>query len=103
MPESDPIYILSINCGSSSIKSKLYRLDKRNGSTSKLCSVADVTVKNITSAGKKVEIQVEWVSEDGKEPMGQNVKEEGEDGDKVDCERQNMGQNLKSDQQWSYG
>jgi acetate kinase len=71
-------YILAINCGSSSIKTKLYSVSATKGQP--LTAVAEASVKGIAAKGQKIKIKVEWL--DGK---GNNVSEEGEEGDKVDC------------------
>lgn len=73
-----PTYILAINCGSSSIKSKLYSVSSTKGQP--LTAVAEASVKGIAAKGQKIKIKVEWL--DGK---GNNVSEEGEEGDKVEC------------------
>ncbi|KAI5450497.1 hypothetical protein NCC49_002954 [Naganishia albida] len=70
-------YILAINCGSSSIKSKLYSVSSTKGQP--LTAVAEASVKGIAAKGQKIKIKVEWL--DGK---GNNVSEEGEEGDKVE-------------------
>lgn len=71
-------YILAINCGSSSIKSKLYSVSPTKGQP--LTAVAEASVKGIAAKGQKIKIKVEWL--DGK---GNEVNEEGDDGDKVEC------------------
>jgi hypothetical protein len=68
-------YILAINCGSSSIKAKLF-------DASTLGLVATLTVKNIAARGEKVRFAVRWEDEE----LGSHVDEQGEDGDKVECE-----------------
>jgi acetate kinase len=73
------MFILAVNCGSSSIKGKLFEVPKSK--TQPLSSVASLSVTNISSKGEKVKIKVSW--EDRK---GKNVDTEGEDGDSVECE-----------------
>jgi acetate kinase len=77
-------YILAINCGSSSIKSKLYLVPQDK--TDALQAVADVTVKNIGSKGDKVKFKVSWNDTEGVGILGSDVEEEGEAGDQVECE-----------------
>jgi len=72
------MHILAINCGSSSIKGKLYSIPTKQ-SESKVA--ASLSVSGISSKGEKVKISVEWVGE-----KGTNVDEEGEDGGSVECE-----------------
>jgi acetate kinase len=68
------MYLLAINCGSSSIKGKLYTIPD-------LKTQAELSVSNISSKGEKIKIKIEWV--EGGE--GKDVKEEGEDGGRVKC------------------
>lgn len=77
-PSSDVSYILAINCGSSSIKAKLFS-SAEDGS---LTAVAEASIKNIAAKREKVAISIKWIQE----ATGENFEEEGEDGDKVDCE-----------------
>lgn len=71
-------YILAINCGSSSIKGKLYHLP---ASTSEpLTQAASLGVSNISSKGEKIKIKISW-----NEEQGRNVDEEGDDGGDVEC------------------
>ena len=65
-------YLLAINCGSSSIKGKLYSLPA-------LDKKAELGVSNISSKGEKIKIKITWT--DSKD----NVDEEGEDGGSVEC------------------
>lgn len=74
-----PSYILAINCGSSSIKSKLYEIPSSKSDALK--PVADATVKNIGSKGDKVKFKVEW--EEG--GLGESVEDEGEEGIDAEC------------------
>jgi len=71
-------YILAINCGSSSIKGKLFHLPSTKSEALK--PAAQLSVSNISSKGEKVKIKIKW---DGEE--GRDVEEEGEDGGDVDC------------------
>jgi acetate kinase len=72
-------YLLAINCGSSSIKGKLYHL---SGSKEEpLKDAASLSVSNISSKGEKIKIKIQWKGEEGKD-----VNEEGEDGGDVECE-----------------
>lgn len=71
-------YLLAINCGSSSIKGKLFHLPSSKSEALK--PAAQLSVSNISSKGEKVKIKIEWHGEEGR-----NVEEEGEDGDQVDC------------------
>lgn len=73
------MYILAINCGSSSIKGKLYPIPISQSEP--LLPTAHLGVSNISSKGEKVKMKVGW--EGGK---GKDVDEEGEDGGSVDCE-----------------
>jgi len=72
-------YLLAINCGSSSIKGKLYHLP--GSKNEPLNDAASLSVSNISSKGEKVKIKIQWKGEEGKD-----VEEEGEDGDDVECE-----------------
>lgn len=72
------MYLLAINCGSSSIKGKLYALPASKSDP--LDSTASLSVSNISSKGEKIKIKISF--EEGK---GQNLEEEGDDGDAVDC------------------
>lgn len=79
-----PSYILAINCGSSSIKSKLFEIPSSKSEALK--PVADATVKNIGSKGDKVKFKVEW--SDGKDAkLGEDVEEEGDEGVSVECKQ----------------
>jgi acetate kinase len=73
-----PAYILSINCGSSSVKGKLFEIaaDKKS-----LKPAARLAVSGVGAAGKKIQVKVEWIGD----IKGENVKEDGEDGDSVEC------------------
>lgn len=75
---SNTSYILAINCGSSSIKSKLYSVSSTKGQP--LTAVAEASIKGIAAKGQNTKIKVEWL--DG---SGHNLSEEGEEGDKVEC------------------
>lgn len=72
------MHALAINCGSSSIKGKLYHIASKEAA---LEVVASLSVSNISSKGEKVKIKVQWEGDKGKD-----VDEEGEDGGSVDCE-----------------
>ncbi|GFZ44981.1 acetate kinase [Saitozyma sp. JCM 24511] len=71
------MYLLAVNCGSSSIKGKLYAIPPAKSDP--LETVADLGVSNISSKGEKVKIKVTW-----SEGKGKNVNEEGEDGGSVE-------------------
>lgn len=71
--------ILAINCGSSSIKAKLFQTTHAGG---ELQAIAEASIKNIASKGEKVVISVKWL----KYGTGEDVEEDGEDGDQVECE-----------------
>lgn len=73
-----PTYLLAINCGSSSIKAKLYEVPADKAEP--LADVASLNVSNINAKGEKVKIKVVWA--EGVD--GKDVDEEGEDGDKVE-------------------
>jgi hypothetical protein len=79
-------YILAINCGSSSIKSKLFLVPDIKDEALK--AVADVTVKNIGSKGDKVKFKISWEDAEGTGKLGKDLEEDGEAGDAVECERQ---------------
>jgi acetate kinase len=72
-------YLLAINCGSSSIKGKLYHLP--GSKDEPLNDAASLSVSNISSKGEKIKIKIQWKKEEGKD-----VDEEGEDGGDVECE-----------------
>lgn len=76
---SSSTFILAINCGSSSIKAKLYKVDD-SGKGQPLTAVAEGSIKGIAAKGQKIKIKLEWL--DG---SGHDVSEEGEAGDQVDC------------------
>jgi acetate kinase len=73
-----PSYILSINCGSSSVKGKLFEIasDGKN-----LTPAASLAVTRVGAPGEKIQVKVEWTGD----IKGKNIKEEGEDGDTVEC------------------
>jgi acetate kinase len=73
------MYLLAVNCGSSSIKGKLYAIPPAKSDP--LETVADLGVSNISSKGEKVKIKVTWSNGKGKD-----VNEDGEDGGSVECE-----------------
>jgi acetate kinase len=83
------MYILSINCGSSSIKGKLYELP--SSQEKPLIDLANLSVSNIASKGEKIKIKIKW--ENGK---GKDVEEEGEDGAEVECEPEVLGGKLST-------
>lgn len=68
-----PGYILALNCGSSSIKSKVYRLPLEHPAP-----VASVSISNIGSS-RAVSIKVKW------QGNGNDNNEDGPQGDKVHC------------------
>jgi acetate kinase len=72
-------YLLAINCGSSSIKGKLYHLPA--STTDPLAQAASLSVSNISSKGEKIKIKIGWNEEEGRD-----VNEEGDDGGEVECE-----------------
>ena len=72
-------YLLAINCGSSSIKGKLYAIP--SSYSQQLKTEATLGVSNIGAKNEKVQIKVKW--SDG---QAKDVSEEGDDGDEVDCE-----------------
>lgn len=71
-------YLLAINCGSSSIKGKLYHLP--TSSDDALNLAASLSVSNISSKGEKINIKISWAEEEGRD-----VDEEGDDGGDVEC------------------
>jgi acetate kinase len=71
-------YLLAINCGSSSIKGKLYHLP--TSQEKPLKDAASLSVSNISSKGEKIKIKIQWKGEEGKD-----VEEEGDDGGDVEC------------------
>ncbi len=73
------MYLLAINCGSSSIKGKLYALPKSK--SDELNAVASLSVSNISSKGEKIKIKICWDKSQGKK----DLNEEGEDGASVEC------------------
>lgn len=73
------MYLLAINCGSSSIKGKLYALS--SSESDPLKDIADLSVSNISSKGEKVKIKITY-SNYGK---GKDVNEDGDDGASVEC------------------
>lgn len=80
MASSDRVsnrYLLAVNCGSSSIKGKLYEVYQ---TSEELRSVAILNVSNINAKGEKLKIKVKW--SDGK---GDDVNKE-EDGDDIERE-----------------
>ena len=72
------MHILAINCGSSSIKGKLYQIPSKDAEAK---VAASLSVSGISSKGEKVKISVKWTGE-----KGTDVDEEGEDGGSVECE-----------------
>ncbi|WVQ85013.1 acetate kinase [Cryptococcus sp. DSM 104549] len=66
-----PEYLLAINCGSSSIKGKLFSIPSFE-------LLANLAVENITSSDEKVKIKINW--EEGK---GDDSEEEADYGDKI--------------------
>lgn len=77
-------YLLAINCGSSSIKGKLYHLPQSTNDP--LSQAANLSVSNISSKGEKIKIKISWNEEEGRD-----VSEEGDDGDDVECELSSPG------------
>jgi acetate kinase len=73
-------YLLAINCGSSSIKAKLYKVPSEKSQA--LSDVASLNVSNINAKGEKIKIKVSWAEG----VSGKDVDVEGEDGDKVERE-----------------
>ncbi|WWC70956.1 acetate kinase [Kwoniella pini CBS 10737] len=72
-------YLLAINCGSSSIKGKLFGIPKSKSDPLEPQSALEVV--NIGSKDEKVQIKITW--EEGK---GDNLTEQGKNGDEVDYE-----------------
>ncbi|KAK1925863.1 Acetokinase family-domain-containing protein [Papiliotrema laurentii] len=70
------MHVLAVNCGSSSIKGKLYSVPSKD---KPLDLIAQLSVSNISSKGEKVKISVKWANEQGKD-----VNEQGEDGGTVE-------------------
>ena len=75
------MYLLAINCGSSSIKGKLYALPSST-SDADLEQAASLSVSNIGSKGDKVKLQVKWA----KGHERNDVEDEGDDGAAAQCE-----------------
>lgn len=73
------VFLLAINCGSSSIKGKLYAIP--SSSSEPLKTAASISISNITSKGEKVKVKVSWEEDQS----GKDVEEEGEDGGEVEC------------------
>lgn len=71
-------YLLAINCGSSSIKGKLYHLPSSKQDPLNLA--ASLSISNISSKGEKIKIKIQWDEEEVRD-----VNEEGEDGGSVEC------------------
>jgi acetate kinase len=74
MGESSSTYLLAINCGSSSIKGKLYEVP--TSSAEELVLAATLGVNNINAKGEKLKIKVQWEN-------ASNVEEE-KDGDEIE-------------------
>lgn len=72
------MHVLAINCGSSSIKGKLYSIESKSA---ELETVAELSINNISSSGEKIKIQIEWTDS----THGENIDEEGEDGAEAEC------------------
>ncbi|EIW70960.1 acetate kinase [Tremella mesenterica] len=70
------MYILAINCGSSSIKGKLYPIPSQP--TQPLRDCASLSVSNIASHGERIKVKVNWTE------GGKGLEEEGEDGGNVE-------------------
>lgn len=66
-------YLLAINCGSSSIKGKLFAIPSFE-------LLANLAVTNISSGDERVKIKITW--EEGK---GKDSEEEADYGDKIRC------------------
>lgn len=66
-------YLLAINCGSSSIKGKLFAIPS-------LELLANLAVTNINSSDERIKIKTTW--EEGK---GKDSEEESDYGDKIRC------------------
>lgn len=99
--DQQPKYILAINCGSSSIKSKLYLRTQHSedsdgarkgrdgvvgnesapGKEGGLLQVAEATIKNIAAKGEKVKVNVRWLelSSDGVSEGERKTVKLGED------------------------
>lgn len=73
------MHLLALNCGSSSIKGKLFTLPA--SSKEPLVHAAKIAVSNIGAKGDKVTTKIEW---DG--DKGHDVDEVGEQGDRVERE-----------------
>ena len=73
------MYLLAINCGSSSIKGKLYSIPSDTGHA--LETAAELGVSNISAKGQKVKIKLKWNGGSGND----DTEEDGDDGDSVDC------------------
>ncbi|WVR09779.1 acetate kinase [Kwoniella sp. DSM 27419] len=70
-------YLLAVNCGSSSIKGKLYGIP--DSPSQPLESLSNLEVTNIGSKDENVKIKIKWAK--GK---GDDLTEEGKRGDEVD-------------------
>lgn len=71
-------YLLALNCGSSSLKSQLYRYTE--GDSTSLKPVAKASASNVGAKGRKVELKVSWT-----DSKGEDKKVEKEQAD-VECE-----------------
>jgi acetate kinase len=71
-------YLLAINCGSSSIKGKLFHLP--GSKKEALKDAASLSVSNIGSKGEKIKIKISWQEEEGRD-----LEEEGDDGGEAEC------------------
>lgn len=75
---SNMSYLLSLNCGSSSIKGKLFGLPRGKED---LEAAATISVSNIGSKGDKVSIKINWNGD-----KGEDVDTKGDEGDSVERE-----------------
>lgn len=67
-------FLLAINCGSSSIKAKLYQIPDRSGKPLDLA--ASLSVSNINAKGEQLKIKIKWANK-------QDVEKE-QDGDDIE-------------------
>ncbi|CAK9784412.1 acetate and butyrate kinase [Cutaneotrichosporon oleaginosum] len=69
------MYVLTLNCGSSSIKGKLFHLPSKEAP---LKPAAKISVLNIGAKGDRVHVVVKWLDDEGRDDVDERMGDGGE-------------------------
>jgi acetate kinase len=69
------MYLLTLNCGSSSVKGKLYNLPSKDAP---LAPAAKISVSNIGAKGDRVHVALKWLDGAGRGDVDERLGDGGE-------------------------